>query len=81
MLFFPFSIAEIDDPEHIRVVLYVNGKMGHVPLNALLKQISQDIRRFNKKQTQDITTISQRIDTLEQQLKTILQNLENVKHN
>ncbi|WP_455479204.1 hypothetical protein V4B17_05690 [Bartonella sp. B23] len=58
MALFPFSIADIDDPEHIRVVLYTSGRMGHAPLNALLKQMQESI-----------TKISQRLDALERQLK------------
>ncbi len=67
MALFPFSIADIDDPEHIRVVLYASGRMGHAPLNALLKQTHESI-----------TKISQRLDALEQQLKKT--DLTNGKH-
>lgn len=56
MALFPFSIADIDDPEHIRVVLYASGRMGHAPLNALLKQMHEDI-----------TQIAQRLEILEKQ--------------
>ncbi|BBL53805.1 hypothetical protein MF1_10630 [Bartonella quintana] len=80
MALFPFSIADIDDPEHIRVVLYASGRMGHAPLNALLNQMHQDIERFYKKQSQNITKILERMDALEKQLETILQDLENVKN-
>ncbi|EJF82418.1 hypothetical protein MCU_01493 [Bartonella elizabethae Re6043vi] len=54
MALFPFSIADIDDPECIRVVLYASGRMGHAPLNALLK-----------KAYEDMTKISERMDALE----------------
>ncbi|EJF76754.1 hypothetical protein [Bartonella birtlesii] len=67
MALFPFSIADIDDPEHIRVVLYASARMGHAPLNALLKGIYKDI-----------TQISQRLDVLEKQLKTT--DLDSNKH-
>ncbi|WP_455476325.1 hypothetical protein [Bartonella sp. B17] len=70
MALFSFSIADIDNHEHIRVALYVNDKLGHVPLNALLKKIHKDISSLDKKQTKNITQISQRLETLEQQLKT-----------
>ncbi|WP_375666403.1 hypothetical protein [Bartonella sp. TT121SHDZB] len=66
MALFPFSIADIDDPEHIRVVLYASGRMGHAPLNALLK-----------KAYEDITKISKRMDALEKKLNTL--DLTNVK--
>ncbi|GAA5108536.1 hypothetical protein [Bartonella jaculi] len=76
MALFPFSISDIDDPECIRVVLYASGRMGHAPLNALLNQMRQDIERFNKQQSKDITQLMQRVDALEQQLKKILPNSE-----
>ncbi|WP_254474750.1 hypothetical protein [Bartonella sp. B1098] len=66
MALFPFSIADIDDPECIRVVLYASGRMGHAPLNALLK-----------KAYEDMTKISERMDALEKKLKTL--DLDNVK--
>ncbi|WP_332060257.1 hypothetical protein [Bartonella sp. CB74] len=81
MVFFPFSIDEIDDPERIRVVLYANGRMVHAPLNALLDQVRQDIERFSAKQIQNIMKISQRLDGVEQQLKVIFQDLETLKAN
>ncbi|WP_273760416.1 hypothetical protein [Bartonella sp. ML70XJBT.G] len=56
MALFPFSIADIDDPEHIRVVLYASGRMGHAPLNALLKQMHEDMAE-----------IAQRLELLEKQ--------------
>ncbi|KEC56526.1 hypothetical protein [Bartonella koehlerae] len=79
MALFPFSIADIDDPEHIRVVLYASGRMGHAPLNALLKQMHQTIGCFEKKQVKNTTQILQRMDALEQQLKVILKDLEHLK--
>ncbi|WP_273758974.1 hypothetical protein [Bartonella sp. AU55XJBT] len=60
MALFPFSIADIDDPECIRVVLYASGRMGHAPLNALLK-----------KTYEDMTKISKRMDALEKKLETL----------
>ncbi|WP_375608195.1 MULTISPECIES: hypothetical protein [unclassified Bartonella] len=66
MALFPFSIADIDDPECIRVVLYASGRMGHAPLNALLK-----------KAYEDITKISKRVDALEKKLNALdLTNVE-----
>lgn len=79
MVFFPFSIADIDNPEHIRVVLYASGRMGHAPLNALLKQAHQNVNKFDKKQDKNIALFSQRIDALEEQLKTTIKNLEELK--
>ncbi|MBB4076213.1 Skp family chaperone for outer membrane proteins [Bartonella fuyuanensis] len=66
MAFFPFSIADIDDPECIRVVLYSTGRMGHAPLNALLKKVYEDI-----------TKLSERMDALEKKLN--IQDLSNVE--
>ncbi|AQX20359.1 hypothetical protein [Bartonella sp. WD16.2] len=76
MALFPFSIADIDDPEHIRLVLYASGRMGHAPLNALLKHMQQEMRREDKKNTQITTQLLQRIAALEKQLTTILQDNE-----
>ncbi|ENN89937.1 hypothetical protein [Bartonella bovis] len=74
MALFPFSIADIDDPEHIRLVLYASGRMGHAPLNSLLKNMQQEMRREDKKNTQITTQLLQRVAALEEQLTTILQD-------
>nr|CBI78304.1 hypothetical protein BARRO_120078 [Bartonella rochalimae ATCC BAA-1498] len=58
MALFPFSIADIDDPSHIRVVLYASGRMGHAPLNALLKQILQEGKREDKNTKKLYTTFT-----------------------
>ncbi|ATO57850.1 hypothetical protein [Bartonella sp. 1-1C] len=70
MALFPFSIADIDDPSHIRVVLYASGRMGHAPLNALLKQILQEGKREDKKHQKNYIQLLQRITALEEQLTT-----------
>ncbi|ENN90585.1 MULTISPECIES: hypothetical protein [Bartonella] len=77
MALFPFSIADIDDPEHIRLVLYASGRMGHAPLNALLKNMQQEMRREDKRNTQVTAQLLQRVCALEEQLTTILQDNEN----
>ncbi|MEL6089579.1 MULTISPECIES: hypothetical protein [Bartonella] len=74
MALFPFSIADIDDPEHIRLVLYASGRMGHAPLNALLKNVQQEMRREDKRNTQVTAQLLQRVCALEEQLTTILQD-------
>ncbi|AQX28405.1 MULTISPECIES: hypothetical protein [unclassified Bartonella] len=74
MALFPFSIADIDDPNYIRVVLYASGRMGHAPLNALLKQMSQEVRREDKKQQTNYTNLSQRVTALEEKLTTIIKD-------
>ncbi|OPB30166.1 hypothetical protein [Bartonella sp. WD12.1] len=74
MALFPFSIADIDDPEHIRLVLYASGRMGHAPLNALFKNMQQEMKREDKRNTQVTTQLLQRVSALEEQLATILQD-------
>ncbi|WP_455478011.1 hypothetical protein V3565_04480 [Bartonella sp. B10] len=75
-----FSIADIDDPKCIRVVLYSNGRMGHAPLSALLHEIHQKIGILDKKQVKTAAQIVQRVNVLEQQLQLVVQNLQNIKH-
>ncbi|CBI76842.1 conserved protein of unknown function [Bartonella clarridgeiae 73] len=74
MALFPFSIADIDDPNYIRVVLYASGRMGHAPLNALLKKIHQEVRRENKKHQTNYTNLLQRVTALEEKLTTIIKD-------
>ncbi|UTO28113.1 hypothetical protein [Bartonella harrusi] len=88
MALFPFSIADIDAPEQIRVVLYASGRMGHAPLNALLKKNDQDIESLDKKLNKNITQLIQQVDVLEQQLDVLKHQLgaleqqlkESIKH-
>ncbi|WP_336276961.1 hypothetical protein [Bartonella sp. CB178] len=79
MTFFPFSIADIKDPERIRVVLYASGRMGHAPLNALSAQMRQDIDTIDKKLTENMVQTSQQLDALEQKLGEFLRNMEAVE--
>ncbi|WP_074381602.1 hypothetical protein [Bartonella doshiae] len=79
MAFFPFSIADINDPERIRVVIYASGRMGHLPLNALLAKIYTDFNHFNEKQTEGIKQISSRMDAFEEQLKNLQESFEKIK--
>lgn len=37
------AISEITDPEAIRVVIFINGELVHVPLSALLAHIQAQI--------------------------------------
>lgn len=37
------AISEIADPEKIRVVIFINGEMVHVPLSALLAHIQAQV--------------------------------------
>ncbi|ACS51806.1 hypothetical protein [Bartonella grahamii] len=67
MALFPFSIADIDDPECIRVVLYASGRMGHAPLNALLKKAYEDITKISKR----MDALAKRMDVLEKKLNTL----------
>ncbi|QEE12671.1 MULTISPECIES: hypothetical protein [Bartonella] len=61
MALFPFSIADIDDPECIRVVLYASGRMGHAPLNALLKKAYKDMKKISKR----MDALEDRVDLLD----------------
>ncbi|UNE53829.1 hypothetical protein [Bartonella machadoae] len=76
MALFPFSIADIDEPEQIRVVLYASGRMGHAPLNALLKKNDQDIEALDKKLNKNSTQLTKHMDALEQQLNVLKQQLD-----
>ncbi|MET3590344.1 hypothetical protein ABID23_001450 [Bartonella silvatica] len=76
MALFPFSISDIDDPEHVRVVLYASGRMGHAPLNALLRQ---DIARFDQKKGKNTETLAKRMDVLEKKLNTAIKDLNVLK--
>lgn len=71
MALFPFSIADIDDPEHIRVVLYASGRTGHAPLNALLKQMHHDMKREDKNHTKNYAQLLKRVVALEEKLKAV----------
>ncbi|WP_455476851.1 hypothetical protein [Bartonella sp. B41] len=73
------SVSDINDPEHIRVVIYVNGKTGHVPLNALLSKVQQDIKKLSKQQTDNVVQIVQCVTALEQKFETILKDFEDIK--
>jgi hypothetical protein len=37
------AISEIADPEKIRVVIFINGELVHVPLSALLAHIQAQV--------------------------------------
>jgi chaperonin cofactor prefoldin len=39
----PQAISEIDDPEKIRVVLFINNQFVHVPLPALVSHLTARI--------------------------------------
>ncbi|ABM44808.1 hypothetical protein H704_00211 [Bartonella bacilliformis Peru38] len=74
MAFFPFSIADINDPEQIRVVFYANGRMGHAPLNALLNQMHKRVERTDKKTNKNYVKMEQRISALEDCVTTIMES-------
>ncbi|MCZ2203724.1 hypothetical protein [Bartonella sp. A05] len=83
MVIFPFSIADIDDPKHIRVVLYASGCMGHAPLNALFdpirKGMHQDMRCEDKRHNQNYAQLLQRIIVLEEKLKAVIDDNRGTK--
>lgn len=33
------AIGEVDDPDQIRVVIFINNRLVHVPLNELVKHL------------------------------------------
>lgn len=37
------AISGISEPEKIRVVIFINGRLLHVPLNALIKHLQDQI--------------------------------------
>ncbi|ALE03061.1 hypothetical protein [Bartonella ancashensis] len=72
MTLFPFSIADIDDPDHIRIVFYSNGRMGHAPLNAILKYLRSEVQLTNERNAKDNAQMLQRISSLEERVKTVI---------
>jgi hypothetical protein len=39
----PQAISEITDPDEIRVLIFINNQQIHVPLNALVKHLQDQI--------------------------------------
>lgn len=37
------AISDVAEPEKIRVVIFINGELVHVPLSAILKALQQQI--------------------------------------
>lgn len=80
MSIFPFSIADIGDPDHIRVVLYSTGRMGHAPLNALLRPI-RDGQSEDQQCRQDCAQLVQRVALLEKKLRAVMDEQERLNGN
>lgn len=45
------AISEITDPDAIRVVIFINGELVHVPLSALLAHIQSQITDLDARVT------------------------------
>ncbi|MCK3783474.1 hypothetical protein KEM44_21170 [Sinorhizobium meliloti] len=45
------AISEVADPEKIRVVIFINGEMVHVPLSALLAHMQDQIDALDARVT------------------------------
>lgn len=45
------AIRDIQNPEEIRVVIFINNELVHVPLTALLKIVNQDINDLDNRVT------------------------------
>jgi hypothetical protein len=45
------AISEIADPDKIRVVIFINGEMVHVPLSALLAHIQAQVDSLDARVT------------------------------
>ncbi|WP_412058124.1 hypothetical protein [Bartonella sp. DGB2] len=56
----PFAISGISDPKKIRVLLYANDQLAHVPLLSLTKTLQMEIDEIKKK-----------IDALKEEIKEI----------
>lgn len=39
----PPAISEVTDPDEIRVLIFINNEFVHVPLNALVKHLQDQI--------------------------------------
>lgn len=37
------AISDIEDPDLIRVVIFINGQLVHTPLSSVLKEMAQEI--------------------------------------
>jgi len=37
------AISDIQEPDKIRVVIFINGQLVHTPLSSILKEMAQEI--------------------------------------
>lgn len=44
-------VSDIADASQIRVVIFINGRQVHVPLSALLKEVTADIAALDTRVT------------------------------
>lgn len=47
----PQAISDITNPDEIRVVIFINNELVHVPLMALLKNLEQEITDLDARVT------------------------------
>lgn len=47
----PQAISDINNPDEIRVVIFINNEFVHVPLMALLKNLEQEITDLDARVT------------------------------
>lgn len=47
----PQAISEITDPDEIRVLIFINNQQIHVPLNALVKHLQDQIDALDARVT------------------------------
>ncbi|MFQ6183660.1 hypothetical protein ACLMJV_17155 [Sinorhizobium meliloti] len=45
------AISEVADPQKIRVVIFINGEMVHVPLSALLAHVQAQLDSLDARVT------------------------------
>lgn len=47
----PQAISDINDPDEIRVVIFINNEFVHVPLKALLKELEAEVDSLDTRVT------------------------------
>lgn len=47
----PQAISDIQDPDEIRVVIFINNEFVHVPLKALLKELEAEVDSLDTRVT------------------------------
>lgn len=47
----PQAISDIQNPDEIRVVIFINNELVHVPLKALLKELQAEVDSLDTRVT------------------------------